>query len=58
VVKLIPFKIHLFFDFIVGLILLTSTFVLPIEGFVQLYYLAMGAGIILATAFTNTNEDI
>jgi hypothetical protein len=58
VVKIIPLKMHLLFDFIVGLILLTSGFVLPIEGFVQLYFLTMGAGIILATAFTNTNEDI
>ena len=57
-VKLIPLKLHLLFDFIVGVVLLTSAFVLPIEGFVQLYFLAMGAGIILATAFTNTNEDI
>ena len=58
VVKLIPLKLHLLFDFIVGVVLLTVAFVLPIEGFVQLYYLAMGAGIILATAFTNTNQEI
>jgi len=58
VVKLLPLKIHLLFDFIVGVVLLTSGFFLHIEGFIQLYYVAMGAGIILATAFTNTNEEI
>jgi hypothetical protein len=58
VVKLIPLKIHLLLDFIVGLVLLTSAFVLHIEGFVKLYYMAMGAGIILATVFTNTNQEI
>ncbi len=58
VVKIIPLKIHLLFDFTVGILLLSVAFILPIEGFVKLYYLAMGAGIILATIFTNTNEDI
>ena len=58
VVKIIPLKMHLLFDFIVGLVLLSVAFILPVEGFIQLYYVAMGAGIILATIFTNTNEEI
>jgi hypothetical protein len=56
VVKLIPLKTHLLFDFIAGLILFAMAFILPIEGFVKLFYIVMGLGIILATLFTNPNE--
>jgi hypothetical protein len=56
VIKLIPLKIHLLFDFIVGLVLLIMAFILPIEGLVKLFYMVMGVGIILAILLTNTNE--
>lgn len=56
-VPLIPFYLHLFFDFMAGLILLALAFSLPLEGFVKLFYIAMGGGIILATLFTNPNES-
>ena len=56
VIKLIPLKILLLFDFIVGLVLLIMAFILPIEGLVKLFYMVMGVGIILATLLTNTNE--
>jgi hypothetical protein len=56
-VKLIPMNLHLLFDFFVGFILLALAFILPIEGFVKLFYITMGVGIILATAFTNPDES-
>ena len=57
-VKLIPMKLHLLFDFLAGVILFALAFIIPMEGFVKLFYIAMGVGIILATSFTKSNESI
>jgi hypothetical protein len=56
-VKLIPMNLHLLFDFFLGFILFALAFILPMEGFVRLFYITMGIGIILATAFTSPNES-
>ena len=55
-VKLIPMNWHLLFDFLVGLLLFALAFILPMEGFVKLFYITMGIGIILATSLTSSNE--
>ncbi len=56
-VKLIPMNLHLLFDFLVGFILFALAFFLPIDGFIKLFYIIMGAGIILATSFTRLVES-
>ena len=55
-VKLIPMNWHLLFDFLVGLLLFALAFILLVEGFVKLFYITMGIGIILATSLTSSNE--
>ena len=57
-VRLIPMNLHLLFDFLVGCILFALAFIIPMEGFVKLFYIAMGVGIILATSFTSPKESI
>ena len=57
VVKLIPMKIHLLLDFLAGLILFAMAFIIPVIGFVKLFYITMGVGIILATSLTRPNES-
>ena len=56
-VKLIPMNWHLLFDFLVGLLLFALAFILPMEGFVKMFYITMGLGIILATSLTSSNES-
>jgi hypothetical protein len=56
-VKLIPMNLHLLFDFLVGFILFALGFILPIDGFIKLFYITMGGGIILATSFTRLVES-
>jgi len=56
-VKLIPMNWHLLFDFLLGLLLFALAFILPIEGFVKLFYITMGLGIVLATSLTSPNES-
>ena len=56
-VKLIPMNWHLLFDFLAGLLLFALAFILPMEGFVKLFYITMGIGIVLATSLTSSNES-
>ncbi len=56
-VKLIPMNWHLLFDIFVGLLLFALAFILPMEGFVKLFYITMGIGIVLATSLTSSNES-
>ena len=56
-VKLIPMNWHLLFDIFVGLLLFALAFILPMEGFVKLFYITMGIGIVLATSLTSPNES-
>ena len=55
-VKLIPMNLHLLFDFLAGLLLFALAFILPMEGFVKLFHITMGIGIVLATSLTSSNE--
>ena len=56
-VKLIPMNLHLLFDFLAGLLLFALAFILPMERFVNLFYITMGIGIILASSLTSSNES-
>lgn len=54
VAKVIPFKIHLVFDSLAGLVLIALAFVLKLEGIAQIYMIVMGAGVLLVVAVTQT----
>jgi hypothetical protein len=53
-VQLIPMRLHLMFDLLAGAILFALAVIIPMDGFVQLFYIIMGAGIFLATTFTSS----
>ena len=54
VAKIIPFKVHLVFDSLAGLVLIALAFVLKLEGIAQIYMIVMGAGVLLVVAVTKT----
>ena len=55
--KLLPFKVHLFFDFAAALVLIAAPFLLgPEAGFTGLatpFYVVIGAAVVLVVAVTN-----
>jgi hypothetical protein len=55
IVKVIPFKVHLVFDSLAGLVLIALAFVLKLEGIAQIYMIVMGAGVLLVVAVTQTD---
>lgn len=55
VANVIPFKVHLLFDSLAGLVLIALAFVLKLEGIAQIYMIVMGAGVLLVVAVTQTN---
>jgi len=55
VAKVIPFKVHLAFDSLAGLILIALAFVLKLEGIAQIYMIVMGAGVLVVVAVTQTD---
>lgn len=57
VAKVIPFKVHLLFDSLAGLVLIALAFVLELEGIAQIYMIVMGAGVLLVVAVTQPNTD-
>jgi len=54
IAKIIPFKVHLVFDSLAGLVLIALAFVLKLEGIAQIYMIVMGAGVLLVVAVTKT----
>jgi hypothetical protein len=54
VAKIIPFKVHLVFDSLAGLVLIALAFVLKLEGIAQIYMIVMGAGVLLVVAVTKS----
>lgn len=56
VANVIPFKIHLLFDSLAGLVLIALAFVLHLEGIAQIYMIVMGAGVLLVVAASQTNS--
>ena len=55
VANLIPFKIHLIFDSLAGLVLILLALILDIDGIAQTYLIVMGAGVLLVVAVTQTD---
>jgi len=55
VAKIIPFKVHLIFDSLAGLILIALAFILKLEGIPQIYMIVMGAGVLVVVAVTQTD---
>ena len=53
VAKIIPFKVHLMFDSLAGLVLIVLAFVLGLSGVAQAYLIVMGAGVLGVVAVTN-----
>jgi hypothetical protein len=51
--KLIPFGVHLVFDFLAGVVFLAAPFALNFDGTVRTYYLAVGAAIVLVVLLTD-----
>lgn len=55
-VALIPFRIHLALDFIVGLVLIAIPIVYSVEGIPALFHFLMGGGIVAAVAVTDPDS--
>lgn len=53
--RLIPFKLHLAIDFIAGVAFVAFAFLLGLSGITQLFYLVMGAAVILVVILTDPN---
>ena len=53
--KVIPFKVHLVFDLIAGIVFVAAPFVLGLVGLAKLYCLVMGIGVILVVAVTKVS---
>ena len=54
IANVIPFKTHLVLDSLAGLVLIALAFVLKLEGIAQIYMIAMGAGVLLIVAVSQT----
>jgi len=57
VAKIISFKMHLLLDSLAGLVLIALAFALKLEGIAQIYMIAMGAGVLLVVAVSQTDVD-
>jgi hypothetical protein len=54
VAKVIPFKTHLVLDSLAGLALIALALLLELDTVVRIYLIAMGAGVLLVVAVTQT----
>ena len=55
--RIIPFKLHLAIDFAAGAAFLILPFVLGLTGIPQIFYLVMGAAVVLAVFTSQTEEN-
>lgn len=51
--KLIPYGVHLVFDFLAGVVFVAAPFLFGFEGLMQLYYLVMGGAVIVVVALSD-----
>ncbi len=51
--KLIPYGLHLVFDFVAGIVFLAAPFVFDFTGLMQTYFLAVGAAIVLVVLLSD-----
>ncbi len=52
IAKVIPFKVHLVFDSLAGLAMIAMAFVLELDMTGQVYFIAMGAGVLVVVTVT------
>ena len=53
VAKLVPFKVHLVFDLVAGIVFVAAPFLFGFSGVTMIYYIVMGLGVFLLIAVTN-----
>ena len=56
VVKILPYKLHLLVDFMVGAAFVAAPFVLGFVGLEAVYYWVLGATVLLVVALDNTQD--
>ena len=56
VVNLIPFRFHLLLDYMAGITLLITPFLVPVSGFTAYFFFIMGVGIFVATLLTKQSD--
>lgn len=54
-VKAIPFKTHLVFDSVAGAAFVALPFLLGLDGIARIYFIVMGAGVLLVVAVSRTD---
>ena len=55
--NILPFKLHLIIDFLAGATFIAAPFVLGFEGITSIYYIVMGAAVVLVVLVTNNDVD-
>lgn len=55
--KALPFSVHLVIDFVAGVAFVLAPFVLGFEGVTKLYFLVMGAAVIMVVLLTNPSAE-
>ncbi len=53
----IPFKLHLVFDLAAAATFLAAPWIFGFTGVAKIYYIIMGAGVILVVLFSNTTDN-
>jgi len=51
--KMLPFRMHLIFDFAAALVLVAAPFLFSFEGITKLFYLVIGVSVIAVVLITN-----
>lgn len=51
--KLIPYGVHLVFDFAAGVVFVAAPFVFGFEGLMKIYFLVMGGAVIVVVALSD-----
>lgn len=57
VIRILPYKLHLAVDFLVGLVFVAAPFVVGFAGLEAAYYWVIGATVLLVVSLDNTKED-
>ena len=54
--KIVPFKVHLVFDSVAGVVFVAAPFLFGFGGVTMVYYIVMGLGVFLLIAVTDPSE--
>lgn len=57
-VRVLPYRLHLAVDFLVGLVFVAAPFVLGLTGKDAVYYWVLGATVLVVVALDNTQEMV